>query len=127
MNDLERKLKAIPTAIPDDDHNRRMNRLFLESARRRPWFSKPIPLWQGVAACLVAVTLGYLYRGSQTPQPVAAPEMTRTVYIVPASPEFQRAIQGPIESSPPPSETGAYVIEVSPFTVGSASQSGDAA
>jgi hypothetical protein len=125
MNDLERQLKAIPTTQPDDDHDRCMDRLFFESARRGRWFAKPIPLWQGIAACAVAVTLGYLYRGSQTPVSVAPTETTRTVYIVPASPEFQRAIQGPQQSSPPPVETGAYVLEVSPFTLDSTLQSGE--
>lgn len=126
MKDLERKLKAIPTATPDDSHDRRMERLFLESARRGRWFTKPIPLWQGLAACAVAVTLGYLYRGSQTPMPTAPAETTRTVYIVPASPEFQRAIQGSVRSRPLVDESGSYVIEVSPFAVDSLAGAGDA-
>jgi hypothetical protein len=125
MNDLERQLKAIPTATPDDTHDQRMDRLFLESARRGRWFAKPIPLWQGIAACAVAVTLGYLYRGSQTPVSVAPTETTRTVYIVPASPEFQRAIQGSEQSSPLPVGRGAYIIDLSPFTLDSTIQSGE--
>ena len=126
MKDLERQLKAIPTATPDDSHDRRMDRLFLESARRGRWFTKPIPLWQGLAACAVAVTLGYLYRGSQTPVPVVPTETTRTVYIVPASPEFQRAIQGSVRPRPLANETGSYVIDVSPLPFDSLPETGDA-
>jgi len=126
MKDLERQLKAIPTATPDDSHDRRMKRLFLESARRSRWFTRPIPLWQGLAACAVAVTLGYLYRGSQTPVPAVPTETTRTVYIVPASPEFQRAMQGSVQSRPLTNETGSYVIDVSPFPFDSLPESGDA-
>lgn len=126
MKDLERELKSIPTATPHDSHDRRMERLFLEESHRRTWLSRPIPLWQGLAACAVAVTLGYLYRGSQTPVPVVPTETTRTVYIVPASPEFQRAIQGSVQSRPLAEESGSYVIEVSPFDVGSLTGMGDA-
>ncbi|MCC6490804.1 MAG: hypothetical protein IT364_25175 [Candidatus Hydrogenedentes bacterium] len=126
MKDLERELKSISTATPHDSHNRRMERLFLEASHRRSWLSKPIPLWQGLAACAVAVTLGYLYRGSQTPVPVVPTETTRTVYIVPASPEFQRAMQGSAQSRPLAGRSGSYVIELSPLPFDSPSESGDA-
>jgi len=126
MNDLERELRSIAAIEPSGDFDRRMNRLFLESERRRAWISKPIPLWQGLVACALAVTLGYLYRGNETPEPAVAPEMTRTVYIVPASPEFQRAIQGSVQHRSLADESGSYVIEVSPFTVDSFTGTGDA-
>lgn len=126
MKDLERQLKAIPTATPDDRYERRMDRLFLESGRRRTWYRRPIPLWQGLFAALVAVFLGYLYGGKNDAQPAAPVETTRTVYIVPASPEFQRAIQGSIQPQPLTEESGSYVIEVSPFAVDSVTGPGDA-
>lgn len=126
MKDLERQLKAIPTATPDDRYERRMDRLFLESGRRRTWYRRPIPLWQGLAAALVAVFLGYLYGGKNDAQPVAPVETTRTVYIVPASPEFQRAIQGSVQHRSLGDESGSYIIEVSPFSADSPAGTGDA-
>ncbi len=126
MKDLERELKSIPTASPDERHERRMDRLFLESERRRAWFRRPIPLWQGAAACLLAVAFGYLYGEKQDAAPPTPVETTRTVYIVPATPEFQRAIQGSAQPRPLESERGSYVIEVSPFSLESESLMGDA-
>ncbi|GMV91649.1 MAG: hypothetical protein AMXMBFR82_14270 [Candidatus Hydrogenedentota bacterium] len=125
MKDLERELKSIPPASPDARHERRMDRLFLESERRRTWYRRPIPLWQGLAACLLAVVFGYLYGGKQDVAPPTPVETTRTVYIVPATPEFQRAVQGAVQSHPAPAERGNYVIEVSPSTLGRESRTGD--
>lgn len=126
MKDLERQLKSIPTATPDDRYERRMDRLFLESERRCRWYRRPIPLWQGLAAALMAVFIGYLYGGKNDAQSAAPVETTRTVYIVPASPEFQRAIQGSVQPRSLADESGSYVIEVSPFTVDSFTGTGDA-
>lgn len=85
-DELERKLRAVPVrALSADADAEIIAAIRAAAGRARPWYARPVPLWQAAAACLVLCAATWLLGGTgRTPTAPsvdsgAAPESSSVV------------------------------------------------
>jgi hypothetical protein len=79
--DIEERLASQPLQLPSPALEGRMEAAFAR-AQRRPWWERPVKLWQCAAACAVFLLLGLgIQTLRESPEPPIVEQ--QTVYIFP--------------------------------------------
>ncbi|HIJ74875.1 MAG TPA: hypothetical protein HPP83_12310 [Candidatus Hydrogenedentes bacterium] len=115
MKDLEKWLRARALAKPPENLGKRMERLFAAPpAPRRRLFSRPVALWQSVAACVLFALGGYWLHGNRTAPEQRHADAPSTVYIIQSGPIIpSRVFDATVRKKPflgDPAETSVLVV-----------------
>lgn len=71
-HELERILKSVPIETLSPQADAEIIAIMRAAGRTRPWYARPIPLWQATAACLLlCIATGLLTRVGRTATPLA--------------------------------------------------------